>query len=83
MKITMKRIDLKKVLHMNFLIQHCCTGNAVEFAHKLDLSRSSLFNYLGYMRNDLGIDILYDKYRETYYYDGVGLYAALGFKKPF
>lgn len=79
----MKRIDLKKVLHMNFLIQHRCTGNAVEFARKLDLSRSSLFNYLGYMRNDLGIDILYDKHRETYYYDGVGLYGALGFKIPF
>ena len=60
----MKRIDLKKVLHMNFLIQHRCTGNAVEFARKLDLSRSSLFNYLGYMRNELGIDILDDKSRE-------------------
>lgn len=76
----MKRIDLKKVLHMDFLIQHRCTGNAVEFAHKLDLSRSTLFNYLDYMRNELGIDILYDKYGRTYHYDGVGLYNALGFK---
>lgn len=50
----MKRIDLKKVLHMDFLIQHRCTGNAVEFAQKLDLFRSALFNYLDYMRNDLG-----------------------------
>lgn len=63
---------------MNFLIQHRCTGNAVDFAQKLNLSRSTLFNYLEYMREDLGIDILYDKSRGTYYYDGVGLYEALG-----
>ena len=30
------------------------------------------------MREDLGIDILYDKSRGTYYYDGVGLCEALG-----
>lgn len=77
----MKRIDLKKVLHMDFLIQHRCTGNAVEFAQKLDLSRSALFNYLDYMRNDLGVGILYDRYGETYCYDGIGLYGALGFKE--
>lgn len=63
---------------MNFLIQHRCTGNAVDFAQKLNLSRSTLFNYLEYMREDLGIDILYDKSRGTYYYDGVGLCEALG-----
>lgn len=74
----MIRVDLKKVLHMNFLIQHRCTGNAVEFANKLELSRSTLFNYLDYMRNDLGVDILYDKYGRTYHYDGNGLYEALG-----
>lgn len=74
----MKRIDLKKVLHMDFLIQHRCTGNAVEFADKLDLSRSTLFNYLDYLRNDLGVDILYDKYGRTYHYDGNNLYEALG-----
>lgn len=76
----MKRIDLKKVLRMDFLIRHRCTGNAVEFARKLDLSRSTLFNYLDYLRNDLGVDILYDKYGETYRYDGSGLYGALGLK---
>lgn len=28
----MKRIDLKKVLRMDFMIQHRCTGTPVEFA---------------------------------------------------
>lgn len=76
----MKRIDLKKVLRMDFMIQHRCTGSPVEFAEKLELSRSVLFEYLAYMRYDLGIDILYDKYQTTYHYDGTDLYAALGFK---
>lgn len=75
----MKRVDLKKALRMNFMIQHRCTGTPVEFAHKLEVSRSVLFEYLAYFRYELGINILYDKYQETYYYDGTNLYAALGF----
>lgn len=63
---------------MDFMIQHLCTGNAKEFARKLDLSRSTLFAYLDYMRNDLGVVILYDKYRQTYHYDGGGLLTAMG-----
>lgn len=51
----MKRIDLKKVLRMDFMIQHRCTGTPVEFAKKLELSRSVLFEYLAYLRYDLGI----------------------------
>ncbi|WP_276855646.1 hypothetical protein [Bacteroides fluxus] len=74
----MKRIDLKKVLRMDFMIQHRCTGTPVEFAKKLELSRSVLFEYLAYLRYDLGIDILYDKYQCTYHYDGTNLYTALG-----
>ena len=72
----MKRIDLKKVLRMDFMIQHRCTGTPVEFAKKLELSRSVLFEYLAYLRYDL--DILYNKYQCTYHYDGTNLYTALG-----
>ncbi len=74
----MKRVDLKKILRMDFMIQHRCTGNASEFARKMELSRSTLFTYLDYMRNDLGVVILYDKYRQTYHYDGPGLLTAMG-----
>lgn len=76
----MIRVNLKIILHMDFMIQHHCTGSPVEFAKKLELSRSVLFEYLAYMRYDLGIDILYDKYQATYHYDGTDLYTALGFK---
>ncbi len=76
----MKRIDLKKVLRMDFMIQHRCTGTPEEFARKLDLSRSTFFEYLAYFRYELGTDILYDKYQSTYHYNGATLYSALGLK---
>ena len=76
----MKRIDLKKVLRMDFMIQHRCTGTPEEFARKLDLSRSTFFEYLAYFRYELGTDILYDKYQRTYHYTGGTLYPALRLK---
>ena len=76
----MKHVDLKKILRMDFLIQHQCTGTPVEFAEKMELSRSTLFEYLAYLRYELGVCILYDKYMCTYHYDGKDLYGALGFK---
>ena len=32
----MKRVDLKKILYMDFLIRHKCTGTSKEFAAKMD-----------------------------------------------
>ena len=51
-----------------------------EFARKLDLSRSTFFEYLAYFRYEMGTDILYDKYQSTYHYNGATLYSALGLK---
>lgn len=76
----MVRIDLKKILHMDFLIQHKCTGIPTEFAAKLDLSRSTLFEYIAYMRNELEVCIAYDPYSRNYYYNGNNLLDALTIK---
>lgn len=63
---------------MDFLISHRSTGTPVEFAKKMELSRSTLFEYLAYMRYELGVCILYDKYQGTYHYDGEeNLYSAI------
>ena len=77
---TMKRVDLKKILYMEFLIRHNCTGTSKEFAAKMDMSRSTLFEYIAYMRDELEVCILFDKFLGTYYYDGKNLYTSLGFK---
>lgn len=70
----MKRVDLKKILYMDFLIRHKCTGTSKEFAAKMDMSRSTLFEYIAYMRDELEVCILFDKFLGTYYYDGKNLY---------
>lgn len=57
----MKRVDLKKILYMDFLIRHKCTGTSKEFAAKMDMSRSTLFEYIAYMRDELEVCILFDK----------------------
>ena len=54
----MKRVDLKKILYMDFLIRHKCTGTSKEFAAKMDMSRSTLFEYIAYMRDELEVCIL-------------------------
>lgn len=66
----MKGIDLKKIIFMDYLIKHRMTGNPKTFAKKLEISRSTFFEYLNYLRNELSLDIKYDKYQPSYYYDG-------------
>ena len=61
-------------------IRHKCTGTSKEFAAKMDMSRSTLFEYIAYMRDELEVCILFDKFLGTYYYDGKNLYTSLGFK---
>ena len=63
----MKRVDLKKILYMDFLIRHKCTGTSKEFAAKMDMSRSTLFEYIAYMRDELEVCILFDKFLGTYF----------------
>lgn len=74
----MKYVDLKKILYMDFLIQKERTGNPDRFAQKVELSRSTLFEYIAYLRNDLMLKICYDEYRKTYYYEDENVTSALG-----
>lgn len=66
----MKYVDLKKMIYMDFLIQKERTGSPERFARKMELSRSTFFEYISYLRNELMLQINYDEYRETYYYEG-------------
>lgn len=53
------------------------TGTAAEFATKVGVARSTFFEYMDYMRNELNIVILYDRSAKTYYYSNKGLYDSL------
>lgn len=72
----MKYIDLKKIIYMDHLIKHKSTGTPEEFAKKLNMSRSTYFDYLLYMREELTLVICYDRSNSTYYYEGEDLSAV-------
>jgi len=52
---------------MDSLIAMKATGSPEEFACKMSLSRSMLFETLQEMK-EMGVDIRYSNIRETYYY---------------
>jgi predicted transcriptional regulator len=52
---------------MDMLISMMSTGTPDEFAGKLGLRRSTLFQSLQEMR-ELGVDIRYSCFRQSYYY---------------
>ncbi len=52
---------------MDSLISMMATGTPEEFAEKLGIGRSTLFQSLQEMR-DMGVDIKYSSIRQSYYY---------------
>jgi hypothetical protein len=52
---------------MDLLISMMSTGTPEEFAGKLGLRRSTLFQSLQEMR-EMGVDIRYSFFRQSYYY---------------
>ena len=66
-----------KIFYMDYLIHIRKTGTAAEFATKVGVARSTFFEYMDYMRNELNIVILYDRSAKTYYYSNKGLYDSL------
>jgi predicted DNA-binding transcriptional regulator YafY len=52
---------------MDQLIRQKRTGNSFEFAEKIGISRRQLYNWLNELKS-FGLDIAYDRERETYYY---------------
>jgi hypothetical protein len=58
---------IERLQRMDSLISRMSTGTPVEFAEKLGLRRSTLFQSLQEMR-ELGVDIRYSCLRQSYYY---------------
>ena len=64
----MKALEiLERYQKLDKLIKRRSTGNPKEFANKLGISKSQLFNYLEELR-DRGAEIYYSKTLETYIY---------------
>ena len=63
---------LRKIDRMNELIRRASTGPPAEFAEKMKISESTLYNYLNFLKYELNAPISYCRYRKTYYYDKKG-----------
>jgi hypothetical protein len=53
---------------MYFLISHGCTGNSEEFAKRLNISRSTFFEYKACLRDDFSAETEYFPLSNTYRY---------------
>jgi hypothetical protein len=58
---------IERLQRMDMLISMMSTGTPGEFAGKLGLRRSTLFQSLQEMR-EMGVDIRYSCFRQSYYY---------------
>ena len=58
---------IARLQRMDSLIAMKATGSPEEFAYKMNLSRSTLFETLQEMKG-MGVDIRYSNTRESYYY---------------
>ncbi|WP_346759076.1 HTH domain-containing protein [Agaribacillus aureus] len=58
---------LNRIKLMDNLIRRRATGTSREFAEKLNISRSTLMEYINLLRK-MGAPVAYDKFRNSYYY---------------
>ena len=65
----MKRlVNLQKVARMDNLIRHASTGSPEQFAKRLGMSRSTLFETIMYLKEEMNAPIIYDSSRPSYVY---------------
>ena len=65
----MKRlVNLQKVARMDNLIRHASTGTPEQFAKQLGMSRSTLFETIMYLKEEMNAPIIYDHTRPSYIY---------------
>ena len=57
---------------MNSLISRGATGTPREFANRLNVAESTLYNYINCLKYDFDAPVAYCRYRKTYYYKNQG-----------
>jgi predicted transcriptional regulator len=62
---------IKRLKYIDFMIKRKATGDLERFAHKNNLSKTTLSEIINDMK-ELGFPIKYDRQRRTYYYDEEG-----------
>lgn len=66
----MKRlVDLVKIARLDNLIRHEATGSPDDLAERLDVSRSTLFEIIAFLKDEMKAPIRYDRNRPSYVYN--------------
>ena len=53
-------VDLVKLAQIDKLIRRRATGNPDEFAERLEMPRSTLFEHIEYLKEELDAPVIYD-----------------------
>jgi predicted DNA-binding transcriptional regulator YafY len=72
---------LERFKKIDNLISIRGTGTPAQFADKLELSESMLYEYLSVLREQ-GAPIAYDKEKQTYYYEKRGSFKIIFEETP-
>ena len=60
--------QIERLQYLDKLIRKQSTGTPNELADRLGISRSQLYNFIGYL-NDIGMKIKFSRSRNSFYYD--------------
>jgi hypothetical protein len=73
-------VDLVKLDKLDSLIRMQATGSPEQLAERLSMSRSSLFDFITFLREEMRAPIYYSKSKRSYLYEYVPRFY-LGFEK--
>lgn len=76
------RTVLQNLERIDTLIRLRATGTPDDMADKLGISRATWFRWLEQLTEDLGLPIVYDEYRSTYYYSKRGVFMIKFIEEP-
>ncbi len=60
--------QIERLQYLNKLIQKGATGTPSQLAERLGISRSQLYNIIGYL-NDIGMNVKFSRTKNSFYYD--------------
>jgi len=64
----MKKVELAKIARLDNFIRMAATGTPEVLAERLGISRSSLFELISYMKEEMKAPIIYNRNRPSYVY---------------
>jgi predicted DNA-binding transcriptional regulator YafY len=66
--------QIKQILRLTGFIQRKATGTPMSLAQRMNISESTLYAYLKFLREDLDAPIYYDANRQSYCFSREGTF---------